>query len=71
MCDEKKILEINGPHHYVYDIETKNPVILKGRDFFKSMVLQSLGYKVQNLCYKDFYNAKGVTKKLQLLKELI
>ena len=53
------LLEVNGPHHYVYSGEHFN-----GRHVLKQMVLESAGYQFKNVSYVDYYKQKGTTARL-------
>ncbi|CAK87823.1 unnamed protein product (macronuclear) [Paramecium tetraurelia] len=66
-----QILEVNGPQHYVFDIEQNNSKIFTGKHYYKQMCLSALGYDVRNLCFLDFYKARGVTAKLIYLKSIL
>ncbi|CAD8096800.1 unnamed protein product [Paramecium sonneborni] len=66
-----QILEVNGPQHYVYDLEQNNSKIFTGKHYYKQICLSALGYDVRNLCFLDFYKARGVTAKLIYLKSLL
>lgn len=49
------IIEVNGPTHYIYDIDTDEQEV-NNNTFFKESILRKLGYKVLSIKLNDYYN---------------
>ena len=63
------IIEVNGPTHYVgYNHECKVKD-LDGKTQMKYKTLLLFGYKVKGISYKEWYNIKGATNKMDFLRD--
>lgn len=45
--------------------------IFTGKHYYKQMCLGALGYDVRNMCYADYYDARGTSGRLKLLKSVL
>lgn len=45
--------------------------IFTGKHYYKQMCLSALGYDVRNICYADYYDARGTSGRLKFLKRVL
>ena len=63
--ETKRAIEVDGPYHYLKDVETGNYVV-NGSTQFKSRLLRALGWQITHVPF-FYWNNKSVQERRHLL----
>jgi len=66
-----KIIEVNGPIHYVGFDNDAGIDDLDGKTLMRYKTLLMHGFEVRAISYKEWYNIKGITSKMEFLGDKI